>query len=75
MPCWGGRCFGLHIVSEFDENNIEARLIYLYFPPYCCINNERPTGQKQQLLDGRTVENKDKLILTEIISSVQKHGI
>ena len=27
----------------------------------CCINNERPTGQKQQLLDGRTVENKDKL--------------
>ena len=21
-------------------------------------NNERPTGQKQQLIDGRTVENK-----------------
>ena len=28
----------------------------------CCINNERPTGQKQQLLDGRTVENKGKLL-------------
>ena len=27
-----------------------------------CINNERPTGQKQ-LLDGRTVENKGKLML------------
>ena len=31
----------------------------------CCYNNERPTGQKQ-LLDGRTVENKGKLILFEI---------
>ena len=26
-------------------------------------NNKRPTGQKQQLFDGRTVENKGKLIL------------
>ena len=26
--------------------------------------NERPTGQKQQLFDGRTLENKGKLILT-----------
>jgi hypothetical protein len=40
-----------------------------------CINNERPTGQKQQLLNGRTVENKGKLILTEIFPSVQKHDI
>ena len=32
----------------------------------CCINNERPTGQKQQLLDGRTVKNKGKLILNAI---------
>ena len=32
----------------------------------CCYNNERPTEQKQQLLDGRTVENKNKLFLTEI---------
>ena len=31
-----------------------------------CVNNEKPTGQKQQLLDGRTVENKGKLILMEI---------
>ena len=42
----------------------------------CFINNERPTGQKKkQLLDGRTVENKGKLILTEIFPSVQKHDI
>ena len=27
------------------------------------------------LLDGRTVENKGKLILTEIFPSVQKHDI
>ena len=33
------------------------------------------TGQKQQLLDGRTVENKGKLIQTEIFPSVQKHDI
>ena len=38
-------------------------------------NNERPTGQKQQLLDGRTMENKGKLIVTEIFPSVQKHDI
>ena len=31
----------------------------------CCYNNERPTGQKQQLFDGMTVENKGKLILTD----------
>ena len=36
---------------------------------------KRPLGQKQQLLDGRTVENKSKLILTEIFPSVQKHYI
>ena len=40
-----------------------------------CIDNERPTGQKQQLLDERTVENKGKLILTEIFPLVQKHDI
>ena len=28
-----------------------------------------------QVLDGRTVENKGKLILTEIFPSVQKHDI
>ena len=36
---------------------------------------ERPTGQKQQLFDGKTVENKGKLILTEIFPSVEKHDI
>jgi hypothetical protein len=36
---------------------------------------KRPTGQKQLLFDGRTVENKGKLILTEIFPSVQKHDI
>ena len=30
---------------------------------------------KQQLFDGKTVENKGKLILTEIFLSVQKHDI
>ena len=38
-------------------------------------NNERPTAQKQQLFDGETVENKGKLILTEIFPSLQKHDI
>ena len=28
------------------------------------VENERPTGQEQQMLDGGTVENKGKLILT-----------
>ena len=37
--------------------------------------NERPTGHKQQLLDGRMVEYKGKLILTEIFPSEQKHDI
>ena len=39
------------------------------------VDNEMPTGQEQQLLDGTTVENKGKLILTEIFPSVQKHDI
>ena len=38
-------------------------------------NNERPTGQKQQLLNGTMVENKGKLIQTEIFPSVQKQDI
>ena len=41
----------------------------------CCIIKEMPKGQEQQLLDGGTVENKGKLILTEIFPSVQKHDI
>ena len=34
-----------------------------------CYNNERHTGQKQQLFDGKTVKNKGKLILIELPSS------
>ena len=36
---------------------------------------QRPTGQKQQLLEGRTLKNKGKLILTEIFPSGQTHDI
>ena len=36
--------------------------------------NEKPTGQKR-LFDGKTVENKGKLILSEIFPSKQKHDI
>ena len=36
-----------------------------------CYNNERPTGQKQQLFDGRTGEYKGKLILTETFPLMQ----
>ena len=39
------------------------------------LNNERATGQKQQLFYGRTMENKGKLILTEIFPLVQKYDI
>jgi hypothetical protein len=39
------------------------------------INNERPTGQKQQLLYGTTEENEGKLILPEIFPSVKKRDI
>ena len=39
------------------------------------LTTKAPTGHKQQMLDGRTVENKGKLILTEILPSVQKHDI
>ena len=31
--------------------------------------------RKKQMFDGRTVENKGKLFLTEIFPSVQKHDI
>jgi hypothetical protein len=33
------------------------------------------TGQKQQLCDEETMENKGKLILTEYFPSAQKHDI
>ena len=53
-----------------DRSNFNTHKTY-----WKCYDNERPTGQKQELLDGRTVENKGKLILTEIFPSVQKHDI
>ena len=34
-----------------------------------------PVGRNNLLLDGGMVENKGKLILTDIFPSVQKHGI
>ena len=37
----------------------QLELIYLYFP-----SSFHQTGQNQQLFDGKTVENKGKLILT-----------
>ena len=39
----------------------------------CCINKERPTGQKQQLLDWTAVENKGKLILPQCPISISNH--
>ena len=51
-----------------NEVNLDTKtlleLIYLYFPP-----------SSHLILDGTTVENKDKLILTEIFPWVQKHDI
>ena len=42
----------------------------------CCYNNESPTAHKQQLLDGRTVENKGKLILICMLCFVSMpHGM
>ena len=46
---------------------IRLELIYLYFLP--------SFRKIVVVFDGRTVENKDKLILTEIFPSVQKHDI
>ena len=55
--------FSSYVIVFFLKNKGEKnRRHYLLTDPR--INNERPTGQKQQLLDGRTVENKGKLILT-----------
>ena len=66
-------------VAGHDEDIIikiqtKLNLVRINLPLFC-YNNERPTGQKQQLFDGKTVENKGKLILTEIFPSVQKHDI
>ena len=38
-------------------------------------NNNNNNNNNTNILDGRTVENKGKLILTEIFPLVQKHDI
>ena len=45
----------LNIMFYAPMGRFQLELIY-----FCCINNERPTGQKHKLLDGTTVENKSK---------------
>ena len=64
-------------------NIIIISLFYYLFPPYktcwkCRINEERPTGKENPSIewdDGGKIGNKNKLILTEIFPSVQKHDI
>ena len=72
---WRIDTFKYHVFAPMKGFQLE--LIYLYFPPsfHLTVVVSVRTGQKQQLLDGKTVENKGKLILTEIFSSVQKHDI
>ena len=81
--------FKYHVLTPMGRFQLE--LIYLYFPPsfHLTVVTSTPTrpvenvvittkglqDRNNQLLDGRTVENKGKLILTEIFPSVQKHDI
>ena len=62
--------FNMYLVYE---------LIYLYFPSRpvenVVITTKGLQDRNNLLLDGRTVENKGKLIVTEIFPSVQKHDI
>ena len=69
----------------------QLELIYPYFPPssHLIYGTSTPTipvdkvvittkglqDRNIHILDGTTVENKGKLILTEIFPSVQKHDI
>ena len=49
----------------------QLELIYLYFPPsfhQTVVVSVLRTGQIQQLFDGKTVENKGKLILSGRLS-------
>ena len=54
-------------MKAFRCYNIFNRTYWKY-----CYNNEGQQDKNNLLLDGRTVENKGKLILTEISLSVQK---
>ena len=70
--------WGVEKAPQWGTSKVLKSSIIFYWPKLLgevpgYVNNERPTGQKQQLLDGGTVENKSKLILTEIFPSVQKY--
>ena len=58
----------LLISTSMDLRKIQ--LIYFYFPP-----SFNQTVVVSVLFEGKTVENKGELILTEIFPSVQKHDI
>ena len=57
--------FKYHVFAPMGRFQLE--LIYLYFPP-SFHQTVVVSGQKEQLFDGNTVENKGKLILTIIPS-------
>ena len=61
------------------DGKISVRINLLSFstvlPSNSCYNNKRPTGQKQQMFNGRTVENKGKLILSVAYSSQVKNNV
>ena len=78
-----------HVFAPMGRFQLES--IYLYFPPssqlYICVSTPtRPIynvviatkglqDRNTNIIAGTTVENKGKLILTEIFPSVQKHDI
>ena len=61
---------GIFVYRFFMSN--EA--IFVSSVIFISYSNERPTGQKN-IIAGTTVENKGKLILTEIFPSVQNRDI
>ena len=76
----------LNIMFFAPMGRFQLELIYLYFPPsshllYVCfcpvglITTKGLQDRNIHILDGTTVENKGKLILTEIFPWVQKHDI
>ena len=66
-----------HVFAPMGRFQLES--IYLYFPPssqllyYICVLYF--VDRNTNIIAGTTVENKGKLILTEIFPSVQKHDI
>ena len=61
----------------FNKEWLKRKLTPTYEKIKIKDTNKAATKQDRNnlLLDGRTVENKGKLILTEIFPSVQKHDI